>query len=134
MSWEPPLRPDWVLAVNRGDVPVIADAAARPIEPEALLDEARATLGLDRRAGVGAIDGDDRFLVPLGVACAALEEEARLTVLGRWMTRRFLLRLLEVRFQLAAYLHEDPGVRDEEVRRPVIVTGAMLSKPCPRSQ
>lgn len=124
MSWEPPLRPDWVLAVNRGDVPVIADAAARPIEPEALLDEARATLGLDRRAGVGAIDGDDRFLVPLGVACAALEEEARLTVLGRWMTRRFLLRLLEVRFQLAAYLHEDPGVRDEEVRRPVIVTGA----------
>ena len=58
------------------------------------------------------------------MACAALEEEARLTVIGRWMTRRFLLRLLEVRFQLAAYLAEDPGVRDEEVRSPILVTGA----------
>jgi hypothetical protein len=124
VGWEAPPRPDWVVAVNRGDVPPIAEVAARPLRPELLLDEARASLGLDHRAGVGAIDGDDRFLVPLAVACTALEEEARLTVLGRWMTRRFLLRLLEVRFQLAAYLDDDPGVRDEEVRSPVIVTGA----------
>ena len=58
------------------------------------------------------------------MACTALEEEARLTVIGRWMTRRYLLRLLEVRFQLAAYLTDDPGVRDEEVRSPILVTGA----------
>jgi hypothetical protein len=124
MSWEPPPRPEWVLAVNRGDVLPIAEVAARPLRPDGLLDEARASLGLDRHAGVGAIDGDDRFLEPLAVACTALEEEARLTVIGRWMTRRYLLRLLEVRFQLAAFLAEDPGVRDEEVRSPILVTGA----------
>ncbi len=124
MSWQAPPRPEWVLAVNRGEVVPIAEVAARPLTPDDLLDEARATLGLDRRAGVGAIDGDDRFLEPLAVACTALEEEARLTVIGRWMTRRFLLRLLEGRFQLARYLAEDPGVRDEEIRSPILVTGA----------
>jgi len=102
----------------------IAEVAARPLTPDDLLDEARATLGLDRGAGVGAIDGDDRFLEPLGVACTALEEEAALTVIGRWMTRRFLLRLLEGRFQLGAYLATDPGVRDEEILSPILVTGA----------
>ncbi len=124
MSWQAPPRPEWVQAVNRGDVLPITDVASRPLDPELLIDEARATLGLDRHAGVGAIDGDERFLEPLGVACAALEEEAHLTVLGRWITRRYLLRLLEVRFHLAAYVRDDPGVRDEVVRSPIIVTGA----------
>jgi hypothetical protein len=124
VTWQAPPRPEWVQAVNRGEVLPIADGAARPLDPALLLDEARASLGLDHHAGVGAIDGDDRFLEPLAVACAALEEEAQLTVLGRWITRRYLLRLLEVRFQLAAYLEADPGVREEEVRSPIIVTGA----------
>jgi len=124
MSWEPPPRPEWVQAVNRGEVLPIADVAARRLDPGLLIDEARASLGLDHHAGVGAIDGDDRFLEPLAIACAALEDEAHLTVLGRWITRRYLLRLLEVRFELAAYVAADPGVRDEEVRSPIIVTGA----------
>ena len=54
----------------------------------------------------------------------ALEDEAELTVMGRWMTRRFLLRFLEVRLQLAAYVRDDPGVVDEEIREPWFVTGA----------
>ena len=54
----------------------------------------------------------------------ALEHEAELTVMGRWMTRRFLLRFLEVRLQLAAYVRDDPGVVDEEIRAPWFVTGA----------
>lgn len=123
-GWQPPPRPAWVQAVNRGDVVPITDVASRPLDPWHLLAEARAALGLDAAAGVGAIDGDDRFLEPLQVACAALEEEARLTLLGRWITRRYLLRLLEVRFQLAAYVASDPGVRDEDVHRPLVVTGA----------
>ena len=124
MSWQPEQRPEWVQAVNRGDILPIAEVAARPLEPTSLLGEARATLGLDHHAGVGAIDGDDRFLEPLDVACRALEDEARLTLLGRWITRRFLLRLLEGRFHLAAYLEADPGVRDEVVDAPLVVTGA----------
>ena len=124
MSWQPPPRPEWVLAVNRGEVAPLADVAARPLEPDSLLDEARAGLGLDRSAGVGAIDGDESFMVPLTVACRALEDEAELNVIGRWATRRYLVRLLQVRFQLAALIASDPGVRDEEICAPVIVTGA----------
>jgi hypothetical protein len=124
MTWQAPPRPEWVQAVNRGDVLPITEVAARPLTPDALLDEARAGLGLDRSAGVGTIDGDDGFVEPLAVACRALEDEAELHVLGRWATRRYLVRLLQVRFQLAALLEVDPGVRDEEVRAPVVVTGA----------
>ena len=54
----------------------------------------------------------------------ALEHEAELTVIGRWMTRRFLLRFLEVRLQLTAYVRDDPGVVDEEIPEPWFVTGA----------
>ena len=46
--------------------------------------------------------GGDDFLEPLDVLLPALEDEADLTVIGRWMTRRFLLRFLEVRLQLTA--------------------------------
>ncbi len=54
----------------------------------------------------------------------ALEEEARLSVLGRFLARRQLLRLLRVRLQMQRYLREDPGAVDEEIVRPLMVTGA----------
>ncbi|MEX1007649.1 MAG: sulfotransferase [Acidimicrobiia bacterium] len=127
MTWQPPPRPDWVRAVNSGDVPPIADVAKLPLDRDGLLDEARAELAIDGRGVEGFADsglGDDGFLEPLSVLLPALEEEAQLTVLGRWITRRFLLRLLEVRAQTVAYVRDDPGVRDEVIDEPVIVTGA----------
>ena len=122
MTWQPAPRPEWVQAVNRGDVLAVADEARLPLERDALLAEARATLGLDGRGAEGF--GNDAFLEPLDVLLPALEQEAELTVLGRWITRRFLLRLLEVRAQTVAYVERDPGVRDEEITRPVFITGA----------
>ncbi len=68
--------------------------------------------------------GGDDFLEPLDVLLPALEHEADLTVIGRWMTRRFLLRFLEVRLQLTEYVRRDPGVVDEEIVAPWFVTGA----------
>ncbi|MCU0311816.1 MAG: sulfotransferase [Acidimicrobiales bacterium] len=118
-----PRRAEWVLAANRGEIPFVAEAAERPLRRDDLLDDARAGLGLDRGAGVGALDGDDAFLEPLDVVLDALETEAALSPVGRWMTRRFLVRLLTVRFQLVAYVAADPGVRDEVITAPVVVTG-----------
>ena len=123
MTWQPEPRPEWALAINRGDVPLIAETAARPLGRDDLVSEARAALGLDASAGVGAIEGDDSFLDQLDVLLRALEDEAELTLIGRWLTRRFLVRLLEVRFQVAAYLRSDPGVTDEVVAAPLFVTG-----------
>jgi hypothetical protein len=71
-GWDPGPRPEWVQAVNRGDVLPIAEDARLPLGRDELLAEARARLGLGAEVGVGAIDGDDRFLEPLGVVVRAL--------------------------------------------------------------
>jgi len=73
VSWEAPPRPDWVRAVNRGDVLTIADEARLPLDRDALLGEARASLGIDGRGAEGF--GDDGFLEPMDVLLPALEDE-----------------------------------------------------------
>ena len=122
MTWRPPPRAEWVAAVNSGLIVPINEVATRRFDRDDLLAEARAALGI--RHG-GSIDfGDDAFIEPLDVLVRAFEQEARLTVLGRWITRRFVLRMLEVRLQLVAYVTADPAVRDEVVEEPLFVTGA----------
>ena len=122
MTWQPPKRPEWVRAVNAGEIVPIADEARAPLARDALLAEALARSG---RSGAGvAAFGDPGFLEPLDVLLPALEEEADLSLLGRWLTRRFLLRLLEGRLHMLDYLRADPGVEAEEIRRPIFVTGA----------
>ena len=127
MSWTAPVRPDWVVAINAGNVVPIAEEAALPLARDALLGEARARLGVSDGGiadfGFDEFD-DDSFIEPLDRVLAALEAEAALTPMGRWMTRRFVLRLLEVRLQLAAYVRTDPGVRDEPIDAPLFVAGA----------
>ena len=121
MGWDPGPRPEWVAAVNRGDVEPIADEAVRPLTRDSVLAEALALDGAD--AGVAAF-GDDGFLEPLDVWLRALAEEAELTVLGRWLTHRFLQRLLVGRIQQERYVRSDPGVVEEQIVAPVMVAGA----------
>jgi hypothetical protein len=106
-----------VQAVNDGEVLFIAEEAALPLTKDSLFGEARARIALDDF-------GDDAFVEPLDILLPALENEARLTVLGRWLTRRFVLRMLEVRLQLTEYVKQDPGVRDEPIDTPLVVAGA----------
>ena len=127
MPWHPPARPDWVRTINAGEVAPITAVASLPLEREALLGAARARMGLSghdlRDFCEGELDAD-RFLEPLDRLLDALEREAALTLTGRWLTRRFLLRILEVRLQLIRYLREDPAVRDEPIEAPLFVAGA----------
>lgn len=127
-SWDPGPRPEWVEAVNAGLVVPIATEASLPLDRDALIGEALARQG---RAGegIGALcapgpgTGED-FVEGLDRAVTALEQEAQLHILGRWMTRRFLLRLLEVRLQICEWVRADPGVRDEHIVEPLFVVGA----------
>jgi len=122
MTWMPPPQAEWAAAVNSGLIVPISEVAARPFDRDDLLAEARASLGM---SDGGAADfGDDAFIEPLDVLVRAFEDEANLTVLGRWITRRFVLRMLEVRLQLVAYVSADPGVVDEVIDEPLFVTGA----------
>ncbi|WP_420618021.1 sulfotransferase family protein [Candidatus Poriferisocius sp.] len=122
MSWTPDPRPDWVAAVNRGDAGPVVDEARRPFDPHLLMAEALVRQGRapDDRAALGA----DGFVEPLTLFCHGLEHEADLTVMGRWMSRRMILRLLEVRIQINDYLAADPGTLDEPVDQPIFVIGA----------
>jgi len=127
-NWNPGPRPEWVEAVNAGLVPSITAEAALPFERDSLIGEAlarqgRANEGLEALCAPGPGTGDD-FLEGLDCALNALENEANLHVVGRWMTRRFLLRLLEVRLQICDWVRSDPGVRDEAITEPLFVIGA----------
>ena len=131
MSWQPSPRPEWVRAVNAGEVPPFAEIADQPLTVASLVSEAAARQGRpaapesSARAlfdhpdfpGEEALGNLERFL-------AALDTETHLTTMGRYMTRRFLLRLLEGRLQLVAYLEQDPGVQDEVIEAPLFVAGA----------
>lgn len=122
MSWTPDPRPDWVVAVNRGDAGPVMDEACRPFDPDLLIAEALVRQG--RAAGDRAAFGDDAFVEPLTLFCHGLEHEADLTVMGRWMSRRMILRLLEVRIQLNDYLVADPDTLNEPIDQPIFVIGA----------
>ena len=145
MSWQPPERPEWVRAINAGQVAPIAEEAALPLTLESLVSEAAARQGqsagwlqsptsgspsLSARDSdpFAAFDHPDFPAAPAFDALAgfleAIRDEARLTVIGRFLTRRFLLRLLEVRLHLMAYLATDPGVQDERIEAPIFVAGA----------
>lgn len=127
MTWQAPERPEWVAAINAGRVPLIGVEAELPLDRDELLATARARLGL---VDGGAADfgapgfAAEPMIEALDHVLRALEEEAELTPLGRWMTRHFILRLLEVRLQLMAWLRSDPGLREEPIERPLFVAGA----------
>lgn len=125
MTWAPAPRPEWVRAVNAGTVAPIAEVARLPFDRDSLLGAARARLGM---ANGGIADfGDEGFVEPLDILLPALEEEAELTLVGRWVTRRFLLRLLQVRLQIVAYVRAHAAVRDEVIQAPIFVTGTPRS-------
>ncbi|MYH98788.1 MAG: sulfotransferase, partial [Acidimicrobiia bacterium] len=122
MSWTPDPRPNWVAAVNRGDAGPVVDEARRPFDPELLMAEALVRQG--RASDDWAALGNNDFIEPLTLFCHGLEHEADLTVMGRWMSRRMILRLLEVRIQLNEYLAADPGTLSEPIDQPIFVIGA----------
>ena len=114
--------PEWVDAVNRGDIWPMTEAASAPFALNRLAAEAGSQLGVTANEVLARLDGPT--LEALGVLLPALENEARLNILGRWITHRFLGRLLEQRLALDAYVASDPGVLDEEIVEPWFVIGA----------
>jgi hypothetical protein len=115
-------RPEWVDAVNRGDIWPMSEVASAPFTVERLAADAASRLGTTSRDVLARFDDD--ALEALDVLLPALEHEAKLTVLGRWITHRFLGRLVEQRLALDAYVASDPGVLDEQIVEPWFVIGA----------
>jgi hypothetical protein len=113
--WAPLRRPEWV---------------ARVIEEGARLDLRRvvpldaAELIATAREHTGLKDfGDDGWYEPFTALVADLDANARLTLLGRVMTRQDLLVMLEARLQVEAAYAAHPEIDDEVVRAPLVIVG-----------
>ena len=116
VRWRPGPRPKWVEAFNQGRSKRLARIARKPLEPDPLMAEARANTGLSDF-------GDDAFLEPLELLLAAMEQEANLTLIGRYQVRKMVLRLLENRLKITESLRQDPGIVEEVISRPIFITG-----------
>ena len=117
MSWSPPPREPWVerlnaLGRNLGD----DGRSLVPLDEATLLAAARGATGLDDF-------GDAWFRAPLAKLLAALESEARLTLLGRLFARSEIQRILQNRLRVEQWIRERPAVLSERIDAPIFVTG-----------
>jgi hypothetical protein len=67
--------------------------------------------------------GDSDFLPPLERLARALDEEARLSLVGRFGARAMLVENLERRLLLTDYRKQRPAIADERIVRPLFVLG-----------
>ncbi len=75
-----------------------------------------------RQAGLNDF-GDTSFFEPLRRLIESLGAEARLNPVGGLATRYDLTRLLVNRLQMEEDRKRNPGIVEEEIRRPIIITG-----------
>jgi len=115
-------RPQWVRRINAMGDSVGGAGHLVPFDADAMIEAAIAsTGGLD---DFGDFDGDwrARFL-----DLVAGLETGRLNTVGRLMTRQELLRGLRTRLLLTRARHENPGIEDETVAAPLVITGPARS-------
>jgi hypothetical protein len=99
------------------------NAAGRPFARPLLRVGAADLLEAARRR-TGLHDfGDPGFREPLEVLTRALEDEASLTPLGRFLARSQLVDALATRLRAEALLRERPEIADEAVDDPIVVLG-----------
>jgi len=115
-------RPDFVRRIN-----AMADACgdARsvvPMDAGEIVDLAVETTGLDDFGRFGDGNWYDRL-----EALVAGINASNLNVVGRLLTREELLRCVRTRLLMAESWREDPGIGDEVIRAPLIVTGPARS-------
>jgi hypothetical protein len=117
MAWHPPARSDWVAHFNALGAN-LADGGRTlvPLDPDRMLADARQATGLDDF-------GDDWFQEPYRAFVKALEEEARLTLLGRVLARSEIARCLEGRLRIEDLLARHPEIEAQPVAPVHVVTG-----------
>ena len=113
--WTAPIPPDWLTAMNtEGEYFDLEHVV--PLDADSLIAHACASTGL-------ADFGDDLWREPFAVLVKALEEEAKLTLMGRLMARSDIILWLSARLQLTDTFKQQPEVLAEEIKAPMIIAG-----------
>jgi sulfotransferase family protein len=93
-----------------------AMAPSCSLEPEALLEAAATTAGLDDF-------GDPGFREPLDVLTRSFRDESGLSPAGTVATHTQLVKFLVNRLRLVDLVHRHPEIHDVPVRAPIVVAG-----------
>ncbi len=117
MTWSPGPRPGWVQHALDGAGGPVYEAGRRAFVADELVAEAAFRAGSDEWL-------DDSFREPLDVLAPSLDHEAGLHLVGRWRAREVVLRSLENRLRVTEAFAKDPGLADERIEAPLIVTGS----------
>jgi len=116
-------RPDWVRRINAMAASVGGDARQLVrIDAAELMEAALAGVGAKPAGDLGDPQWTSRF-----ESLVAAIDGADLTVVGRLVTKQELLRALRTRLLLCRALDDDPGIADERIEAPVVVTGPARS-------
>jgi hypothetical protein len=115
-------RPDWVRRLNAMGPASGGAHRAVPLVASHLIDHSRESTGVDDPGDLGDGDWEGRLR-----ALVDAINEADLHVVGRLMTREELLRGLRTRFLMGDQRRRDPGVADEQVVAPIVITGPARS-------
>lgn len=113
----PPKLPRLVRVANR-----LGGALRSAGLPLVRLDEASLVAAAVREAGAEDF-GEGPFLEPLRILLDSLERQARLSVLGRIIARRELVRVIRNRLQFVADRRRYPEIAAQKIRRPLFVVG-----------
>ena len=109
---------DWVASINALGKGLGDDGRSMiSLDPDSILAAAKGNTGLDD------FGEDDWFVDPLHTLCKALEEEAKLTLLGRLMARHEIQVLLQNRLRIEDTILKNPQILDEEIDAPIFVCG-----------
>lgn len=114
-EWQLRNRPGWVAETNRLGT-LIDLKGVVPLDETSLLDQARRNTGLDDF-------GEDGWREHFRVLLRAIEDEARLNLIGRILTRSDFLAYLEARLHMAEAYKRHPEIADQAITEPVFILG-----------
>lgn len=114
-EWIPTPRPEWMQTLNNLSEGLNINAIV-PLSPASLISEAIRNTGLSDF-------GEQDWLQHFEVLMKAVEEEAKLHLAGRLLTRCEILLYLEGRLHIVEAYKRHPKIDDEHIDRPVFITG-----------
>ena len=113
--WQPAPRPEWVARLNE-EGELLNSKSIVPLDENSLLSEARANTGLEDF-------GDDGWIEHFRMLIKAVEEEAKLNLMGRILTRSDFIQYLEIRLHVQDYYTRFPEIDEEVIHEPVMILG-----------
>lgn len=108
-----PVLPDHIAEIMASVGPLAAELILRPT---ALMDTASESTGLDDF-------GDHRFLEPLALLCAALNEDAGLSPMGLVSQHTLFTQLLVNRLLVEHEIARHPEILDVPIEAPIVIAG-----------